>query len=103
MTRTVHGQGDECLRRVAQSIIGCLRRAGDFATRYGGDEFAALLPHTKGEEGLTFDRGHSSGPCRPSHPSRGIADGRPRDSLSCGLTTAATDSGATIVQILEAA
>ena len=43
--------GDDCLRRVAVEFSGGLRRGGDLAARFGGDEFAALLPATEGEGG----------------------------------------------------
>lgn len=39
-----HVAGDECLRRVAQLLQGCVRRAGEIVARYGGEEFAILLP-----------------------------------------------------------
>lgn len=39
-----HVGGDECLRRVAQVLAGCSRRASDLVCRYGGEEFAILLP-----------------------------------------------------------
>ena len=39
-----HPAGDACLRSVAATIRSCLRRAGDFAARYGGEEIAVLLP-----------------------------------------------------------
>jgi diguanylate cyclase (GGDEF)-like protein len=41
-----HPAGDECLKQVAHSIATTIRRPGDLATRYGGEEFAVLLPNT---------------------------------------------------------
>ena len=41
-----HPAGDACLCRVAGAIQSALRRAGDAAYRYGGEEFAVLLPAT---------------------------------------------------------
>jgi diguanylate cyclase (GGDEF)-like protein len=41
-----HLSGDGALRQVAQAIQRSLRRAGDLACRYGGEEFAMLLPAT---------------------------------------------------------
>ncbi len=39
-----HVGGDACLRRVARVLDDAARRAGDFAARTGGEEFALLLP-----------------------------------------------------------
>jgi diguanylate cyclase (GGDEF)-like protein len=39
-----HLAGDECLRRVAAAVGAQLRRPGDLAARYGGEELAVLLP-----------------------------------------------------------
>nr|WP_281393850.1 diguanylate cyclase [Texcoconibacillus texcoconensis] len=39
-----HQAGDECLKEVANAIEHSLRRLGDSAFRYGGEEFSVILP-----------------------------------------------------------
>jgi len=39
-----HLAGDECLRKVASTMQNLFQRAGDLVTRYGGEEFAIILP-----------------------------------------------------------
>ena len=41
-----HVAGDHCLTEVAQALKGCCQRKADLAVRYGGEEFAVLLPDT---------------------------------------------------------
>lgn len=44
-----HQAGDDCLKKVASLITSTLYRAFDLAVRYGGEEFAVLLPDTNME------------------------------------------------------
>jgi diguanylate cyclase (GGDEF)-like protein len=41
-----HLAGDECLRIIGQAIKHCVRRPGDMAARYGGEEIAVVMPNT---------------------------------------------------------
>ncbi|KJK05062.1 diguanylate cyclase [Burkholderiaceae bacterium 26] len=41
-----HAAGDTALRTVARCISDSIKRPGDFAGRYGGEEFCAVLPNT---------------------------------------------------------
>ncbi len=47
-----HQAGDECLRQIAEAVRMQLQRPGDVVARYGGDEFAVLLPETDAAGGL---------------------------------------------------
>ena len=41
-----HDEGDQCLKTVAETLREYVRRPQDLAGRFGGEEFAILLPHT---------------------------------------------------------
>lgn len=44
-----HPAGDRCLRRVGEVLQATLKRPGDLAVRYGGEEFTLFLPATDRE------------------------------------------------------
>jgi len=48
-----HREGDEVLRAVARALQGVVR-ASDFACRFGGEEFAILLPDTELRDALAL-------------------------------------------------
>lgn len=47
-----HLQGDVALKTIARVMAGCIRREIDTIARWGGEEFAVLLPMTDMEGGL---------------------------------------------------
>jgi len=47
-----HQQGDNLLRGLAEVILGNIRKDVDSAYRYGGDEFAVILPHANRQQTL---------------------------------------------------
>lgn len=48
-----HAFGDTLLRQVSRQVVRGIRRPGDFAARFGGEEFVVILPAT-GQAGATF-------------------------------------------------
>jgi len=51
-----HVSGDEALRTIARCLRGALHRPDDLACRYGGEEFAVILPDSDVEAGLAVAR-----------------------------------------------
>ncbi len=47
-----HQVGDECIKKVARIIDDILKRPGDIVVRYGGEEFAVVMPGTDKEGAL---------------------------------------------------
>jgi diguanylate cyclase (GGDEF)-like protein len=47
-----HTAGDRCITMVGATLNRALRRAADLAVRYGGEEFACVLPEVGHEEAI---------------------------------------------------
>ncbi|PCJ45086.1 MAG: hypothetical protein COA99_05725 [Moraxellaceae bacterium] len=45
-----HLEGDKCIQQVARCMANIVRRPGDLVSRYGGEEFAVVLPSLNVEE-----------------------------------------------------
>ena len=83
-----HPAGDQCLQRVAEVLAQALKRPGDLAVRYGGEEFTLLLPDTDaaGAEQIVHETlqalrrlaiEHAGSPLGHVSASAGIAVGEP--------------------------
>ena len=45
-----HPMGDVCLKKISEMIKDTCKRAGEYAYRIGGEEFAILMPNTTAQE-----------------------------------------------------
>lgn len=52
--RSGHAYGDHCLREVAQALARTVRRSTDLVARFGGEEFACVLPATDAHAARTI-------------------------------------------------
>ena len=49
-----HAAGDECLRKVAQTVVNSIKRITDLVARYGGEEFISVLPLVEMDDAITI-------------------------------------------------
>ncbi len=47
-----HVRGDSCLKQIAEAALDVVARPGDLVARFGGEEFAVILPNTGSEGAL---------------------------------------------------
>jgi diguanylate cyclase (GGDEF)-like protein/PAS domain S-box-containing protein len=96
-----HPRGDNCLKQIAEAIQDVVSRQGDLIARFGGDEFAVILPNTGNEGAMQVARDicesmsnrklpHSGNPC-------GIV------TVSAGCATMAPSFGQHVVKLIELA
>ena len=85
-----HVKGDLCLKEIGRLLREVCVRPRDVASRYGGEEFALILPNTPRSGAMTFARAMSQVLTVRAipHPSSPIADYL---TLSGGITTCVPD------------
>lgn len=97
-----HGQGDDCLRRVAQALHGSVNRPGDYLGRYGGEEFAAVLADTDTDSALQVARHLHDSVAALEIPHR-YSSVAPRATVSIGVATMVPKAGQSLTTLAEAA
>ena len=100
--RLGHLAGDDCLKAIAASVTQTCRRAGEFVARFGGEEFAVLLPGASRRDALaTAEKVRSAvEELALSHPTSTVA---PVVTVSVGAAWTAPDTTRTETEILHAA
>ena len=97
-----HSAGDHCLQAIAGAIKKPLRRPADFCSRYGGEEFAVILPDTDsaGAQHVLEEIRQAVLDLAIVHGFSSIA---PTLTISTGYTTAVPTAGNTPEQALRIA
>lgn len=78
-----HLSGDDCLRRLAQTLNGGIRRAGEFVARYGGEEFVCLF-YGVDFEGLSVVTEQLRASVESAHIAHGASSASPWVTISVG-------------------
>lgn len=82
-----HLSGDSCLKQIAEATQGAATRSGDLVARFGGEEFAVILPRTPKEGALALANRilESLRECRLPHA--GSPTGHMTLSIGCATVT----------------
>lgn len=97
-----HLAGDACLRRVASAMLGVARRTADLIARWGGEEFALLLPGTPEQGAVAVAEAMRSAveELGIPHPSSSVG---PVVTLSLGLAVVVPEEGMSPDDLVAAA
>lgn len=93
-----HQAGDKLLQTISASMFRSIRRPSDVAARYGGDEFAILLPSTTAEGAIVVAE-----KMRTCLAALCAEDGVPTSNVSIGIASRMPSAGETFGDLLAAA
>jgi diguanylate cyclase (GGDEF)-like protein len=97
-----HQAGDDCLQRVAAAIQACCRRPTDRACRYGGEEFAVILPGIDGKGAAQIAEQFRESVAKLNLP-HGASPSGHRVTLSAGVAVEVPTAIATVAELIQAA
>ena len=97
-----HPAGDRCIQSVSQALEQATQRSTDLVTRYGGEEFAIILPNTDASGALQVARRirHYLAALKLSHESSPVSE---RITLSIGVATKIPNLKETPVTLVQSA
>ena len=99
-----HHAGDRCLQAVAAALQGKVQRGQDHLARFGGEEFALLLPHTSLEGALYIAEQMRLAVLDLAIPHRAAESEQVTISLGCAaLTPANGEDESRLLEIADAA
>lgn len=97
-----HLAGDDCLQQIARAVEGMLKRPADMLARFGGEEFAVLLPDTD-EYGAAIVAEQLRAGIESLSIPHPTTSPLPVVTISVGLSSMVRPSHADIVPLLERA
>ena len=101
-----HQVGDDCLRTVAAAVRGAVTAADANVARFGGEEFAVVLPHAEAHAAAALAEAVRAAVQAMGLPHPGNADCGGHVTVSIGAATAMAQAGGTMTMpagLLQAA
>ena len=97
-----HQAGDDCLKKVAESLQQTVHRPADLVSRYGGEEFVMILPDTTEEGALAVAQKMLQHIAELNIPHKN-SDSAEYVTLSIGIATLCPKEGSNAEELIEAA
>ncbi|MBW4026146.1 MAG: diguanylate cyclase [Acidobacteria bacterium] len=96
-----HIRGDSCLKQIAEAALDVVRRPADLVARFGGEEFAIVLPATNGQG--AFELAEQLRAAVEKRALRHEGNDTGIVTVSAGCATVTPQRGSSVIQIIEAA
>jgi diguanylate cyclase (GGDEF)-like protein len=97
-----HQAGDDALRRIALTLKAGLRRPADLVARFGGEEFACVLPETSHEDAMDISKRLESAVRALGIP-HALSSCADVITISVGLATRVINTGTEAVDLISLA